>query len=96
MATTSAVKAGLDEIAFAIRTQRTMMEQAKAKAAGASTALDSIPSGYADVIATIQAYASDTTDQFELLSKAELAKLTTEFIALKAHADAVAGLDLDS
>lgn len=95
MATASQVKAGLDEIASLIRDQRAVMEKVKSNAALASVALAEIPTVYADVIATIDAYAANSTDYFERLAKAEKAKMATEFTALKTDADAVAAVDLN-
>lgn len=94
MASTSEVKAGLDDIAAAIRENRTVMAGCKAKAATVSTSLDGLATDYADVVNTINGYASDTTDAFEMVAKAELAKLVAEFGALKGVSDAVAAIDL--
>jgi lysophospholipase L1-like esterase len=94
MATPSQVKAGLDEIAELIRGQRAVMEKVKSNAAGASAELAAIPTEYADVIATIDAYAANSTDYFERLAKAEKAKMAAEFTALKADADAVVAIEL--
>jgi hypothetical protein len=96
MATPSQVKAGLDAIADLISGQRAVMEKVKSNAVGASAALGAIPTNFADVIATIDAYAANSTDYFERLAKAEKAKMATEFTALKADADAVAALDLNN
>jgi len=91
MATTSEVKAGLDDIAKAIRMERLAMKSAKKQMAVGRDSLDGIPARFADVITTVNAYG--TTDAFELLSKAEFAKLATEFVALRGASDtAVAGL----
>jgi hypothetical protein len=95
MASASQVKAGLDEIASLIREQRAVMEKVKSNAAIVSAGLAAIPADYADVIATIDAYAAGSTDYFERLAKAEKAKLAAEFTALKADADAVAAVNLD-
>lgn len=94
MATSSQVKTTLDEIAMIIREQRAVMEKVKSNAALASTALGDLPTVYADVVATIQAYG--TTNAFEALAKAELAKLAAEYTALKADADTVAAIDLNN
>lgn len=93
MATSSQVKAGLDEIAEKIRDQRAVMEKVKSNAAGASTVLGALQTEYADVIATVQAYG--TSNAFEALAKAELGKLSAEYTALKADADAVAAINLN-
>lgn len=94
MATSSEVKAGLDNIAQTIRDSRSTMNSAKAKAQSASTELAELATTYADVVNTINAYPSNTTDAFEQVAKAELAKMVTEFTALKSAADAVAATDL--
>lgn len=94
MATASQVKAGLDEIAQIIRAQRAVMEKVKSNAGGASETLAAIPTDYADVLSTINGYSAESTDYFERLAKAELAKMTAEFAALKQDADAVAAVDL--
>lgn len=96
MATPSEVKAGLDEIAQAIRAERDVVKKVISNAALAASALDSVPAAYADVIGTIGGYAADTTNPFEQVAKAELDKLTAEFIALKGHADGIASTDLDT
>jgi len=91
MATSSEVKAGLDEIALVIKTARSRLSAAKAQVSSQNSTIDGLPVTYADLIATINAYG--TADAFEALSKAELAKLITEFMALNADVDlAVADL----
>lgn len=94
MATSSQVKAGLDDIARAIREAREVMEKVKSNAALAAATLAGLPTEYADVIATIQAMGA--TNDFDKLAKASLAKLSAEYTALKVHADAVAATDLDA
>lgn len=94
MATSSEVKVGMDAIAARLAEQRQTMLKVKSNAQGASAALASIPADFADVIATVQAYG--TTNVFEAHAKAELAKMTAEFNALKTKADAVAAVDLNS
>lgn len=84
MATASQVKAGLDDIATVIRTERQAMISCKARVTAADNSLAALPTTYADVLAAINGFAVDSTDTFERLAKAELAKLTTEFQALKA------------
>jgi hypothetical protein len=54
--------------------------------------LAAIPTDFASVISAVQAFG--TTDPYEAAVKAKLAKLTTEFNALKTVADAVAGANL--
>jgi hypothetical protein len=88
MANPSEVKAGLDNIAQAIVGQRLVVAKAIQNAGVASASLADLPTTYADVIATINGYG--TADAFEAVSKAELAKMTEEFIALKAVADQIA------
>ena len=87
MATTSEVKAGLDAIADKIAAVRTRFASAKSSIEGGSATLGAIPTDYADVIATINAYTP--TGAFETLAQDEKAKLQTEFVALKAEIDAL-------
>jgi len=90
MATPSEVKSGLDEIAEFIRARRVTMKGYKTGAASVVTDLDGLATAYSDLITTVNGYG--TSDAFEALSKAELAKLTTEFGALKTQAQTVAGI----
>lgn len=90
MASYSEVKAGLDHVATVIRDQRAVMLKSKSNAALASAALGALPTEFADVVATINAYG--TANAAEALAKADLAKLTTEFQALKTLADQVAAI----
>lgn len=92
MATYSQVKSALDEVAATIRDQRSVMEKVKSNAGSASTELAALPTTYADVVATINAYG--TANASEALAKAELAKLQAEFQALKTTADNVAAINL--
>lgn len=98
MATPSEVKAGLDDIAQEIRTERQALKTVKARATAALNALNGIPTKYAPLIGEIDAY--DGSDAFETLAKAEKAKLAAEFTALKAKAqqasDALSGIDFAS
>ena len=86
----SEVKASLDDVAGIIREQRLITLKAKAAAAASSAVLGDLPTKYADVIATINAYG--TTNAAEALAKADLAKLTTEFQTLKALTDQLAAI----
>ena len=94
MATSSEVKTALDAVAAEISKNRSRMAGVKSTATDVSVALGALPTVHADVIATINAYG--TTNAFEALSKAELAKLAAEYTALKADADAVAAIDLNT
>ncbi|MER8567621.1 hypothetical protein NKH85_17095 [Mesorhizobium sp. M0924] len=94
MATTSEVEVGMSAIAARLSEQRQVMLKVKANAGTASTALAAIPNDFADVIATVTAYG--TSNAYEGTIKAQLTKMTTEFNALKAKADAVAAVDLNS
>lgn len=93
MASTSEVKSGLNEVAQIIADQRAVLAKAQQNAANASAALAAISTDYSDVAATINAYG--TTNAFEALSKAEFAKLQTEFTALKSAADSIVAVALD-
>ncbi len=94
MATASEMKAGLDDIASIIRSQRDNMKEVKSTASSVSAELAGITTKYADVIATIDAIPANTTDNFERVVKAEKAKLAAEFTALKTKADTVAAMDM--
>ena len=87
MATTSQVKAALDDISQSIKTERQAFASAKARILAASSNLAAIPTVVSDVIATIDGYAP--TGAFETLAKDERAKLGTEFTALKSEIDAL-------
>jgi hypothetical protein len=87
MATSSQVKSALDAIAEAIALNRSRLVAAKGTAGEVSSTLGGLPTQYADVISTINAYT--TTDAFENLSKAELAKLSSEFTGLTSAANAI-------
>ena len=95
MATTSEIKTGLDAIAQSIAAQRKIMKTIKSSGGNVSDELANIPTAYVDVIATVNAFAVDTTDAFEKNAMAEFAKLTTEFQALKSKADTVKNLNLN-
>lgn len=92
MATYSEVKAGLDEIAGAVREARNVMARAKSSAALASSHLGELATTYADVVATVQAYGAGNAA--EAAAKAELNKLIVEYQALKTVADQVAAANL--
>ena len=81
MATASQVKAGLNDAAQTIRTERQALAQAKARIAAAEANLAAIPTVFADVIQTVNGYG--TQDAFEAVAKAELAKLNAEYETLK-------------
>jgi len=87
MATVTEVKKGLDDMATIIVAERQAFALAKARISNASGNLGLIPTQYADVLATIDAYTP--TGAFETLAQDEKAKLTTEFQALKAAIDAL-------
>jgi len=87
MATTSEIKAGLDEISGKIKTVRERFEAAKNGIIASSTALGAITTAHSDVLTTIDAFTP--TGAFETLAKDEKAKLQTEFVALKAQLDAL-------
>lgn len=92
MATTSEIDVGMDAIAQRIYDQRQVMLKVKQNATNASTALAAIPTDFAAVLAAVNAFG--TSDPYEAATKAKLAKLTTEFNALKTVTDAVAGANL--
>ena len=82
MATTSVVKAGLDDISAALRAERAACKQAKNRIAAARTAIANLNTTFADLFATIDAFDEETTDVFEQLAQAEKALLLTEGTAL--------------
>ena len=92
MSTSSEVKSGLDAVAANIAGNRDKLAACVDTAGQVSVDLANLPTAFADVVATIQAYTP--TGAFETLAKDELAKLTAEFAALKADADAIAAVDL--
>lgn len=92
MATPSQVKTGLDAVSGVIVKARERMAVAKASATEVSASLAGLATAYADVIATVNGYG--TSDVFEAQAKAELAKLTSEFQALKTIVDAVAAINV--
>lgn len=91
MATSSEVKAALDDISQSIRTERQALKNAKARIATAQNNLNAIPTIFSDALTTIGDFTP--TGDFESLAKDELAKMTSEFLALKADA-ALAVTDL--
>jgi hypothetical protein len=80
MATISEVKAGLDDIATAIRTERQAVINADQRKVDAKSNLELLATVHAATIAEINGYSGN--DPFEALSKDELAKLIAEFQAL--------------
>lgn len=86
MATTSEVKAGLDDIAQRIREAINNMTAAKVRLQTAKDDLAALPTDYGDVVATINGYTP--TGALETLAQDELAKLTAEFVALSSSIDA--------
>jgi hypothetical protein len=81
-------KAGLDDIAAAIRTERQAFENAKARISTAYSNLVALPTDHADVIAEIQALGTDAAEE---VAKAEYELLVTEFIDLRDEIDAARG-----
>jgi hypothetical protein len=90
MASYSEVKAGLDAVAVTIRDARTALLKCKSEASVISGNLSALPTTYSDVVTTVQAYG--TTNAAEALAKADLAKLTAEFQALKTISDGIAAI----
>jgi hypothetical protein len=88
MATPSEVKAGLDDIAQDIRTQRAALTAAISQAAVVEAGLHNLAQRYAGVVETVNGYGVDNA--FEAVSKAELAALTGEFVELLNRATAAA------
>lgn len=95
MATSSEIKTALDAVAKDIASKRSRLKAVVAEAADVSAALASLPTIYSDVIATINGFPANTTDTFEALQKAELAKLSTEFTGMKTKSDQIAALNFN-
>lgn len=95
MATSSEIKAALDAVAKDIAAKRARLKAVVSEAADISAALASLPTVYQGVIATINAFPANTTDTFEALQKAELAKLSAEFTAMKGKVDQIAAVDFN-
>ena len=87
MATYSEVMTGIDEISAQIRAVQTRYDSAKSTIVAGSATLGNIPTKYADVIATINAYTP--TGALETLAVDQKSKLQSEFTALKATIDAL-------
>lgn len=85
MATSSEVKAGMDNIAQSISSSRAVVKEAIELLGQAKESLNGIPANYADVLATITAYVP--TGEAETLYKDELANMTVEFLALVAEVE---------
>ncbi len=82
MATDSEVKGALRDVEIMIRTERQAAVNAKARIGTGEGNLGSIPSVFADAIATINAYTG--SDPTVLLRQDQIAKTTAEYLALKA------------
>ena len=85
MATPSEVKAGLDDVAQEIRTERKALIDAQARVQAAKNNLSNIPTKYNDLIATINNYTG--ADEFEVQAQADKTRLQSEFQALETKAD---------
>ena len=88
MATTSEVKAGLNKASTTIATMRARLVNYKKGFANEASTLGNFVAdlGLNDIVTEINGYAP--TGAFETLSKDELARLVTEFQALKVDVDA--------
>lgn len=84
---TSDVIVQLQQVSTRISTQRAALSSVINGAKAASTALGAIPTDFAALVSAINAYG--TSDANEAYAKATLAKLTSEFNALKTTADAI-------
>lgn len=92
MTTSSKVRSDLDAIGQAIVKSRARLAECQRTAKEVSAALSVLPQTYSGAVTAVGKYGS--TDAFEAVSKAELAKLTSELNALKADADAIAAINL--
>ena len=84
----SGIKTGLTEIAKEINLRRTQVVEAKRMLESVVSELGALSETYSVIIAEIGTLGSDASD---LLYKDELAKLTTEFVALVASANGAIG-----
>ena len=84
--TTSQVKSGLDALGQNISGNQGRAGDIKAQLSDLIAKLDAIPADSASLIAVINGYTP--TGPFEELAQDELAKLTTEFTALKSAVQA--------
>ncbi len=80
-------KTALNEIAAQITAVETRFASAKSTMEGGAAALAAIPTKYALELAEIDAYTG--ADAAETVSKAEKAKLTTDFLALQSRINAL-------
>jgi len=87
MAEVSDVKNELIEISKTIDDVGEAFSAEKTRIEALSAQLGALPTVHADVLAEIDLYTP--TGPFETLAQDEKAKLTTEFVALKAAIDAV-------
>lgn len=94
MATTSEIEVGMAALSARLSDQRQVALKLKASAGSASQALAAIPTDFADVISTVNAFGAGNA--YEVALKAKLGKLTAEFTALKTKVDAIAAVDLNS
>ena len=83
MSTTAQVNISLDEIEKVINSMRGQGTQAKAALVNANAQLGALATTYAAIITAINAYTPDGA--LETLQQDRLAKLITEFTALKAE-----------
>lgn len=79
--TASQVKTELDEVAGIIASARKTFSGCRSQIAAQLAKLQNIPTKYTDLITTTSNYG--TSDAFEALSKAEVAKLQAEYVVLR-------------
>lgn len=84
MATTSEVKAGLDDVAAEIRAERQALKTASARVSASVSNLNALATKYAALVSTVNGYTP--TGAFETAAKDELTKLASEFTSLKTKA----------
>ena len=84
--TTSQVKSGLDALSNLIQSHQDAKESLKTALTSLESQLNAIPTDSGPLITEIGTFTP--TGEFEGVAKDELAKLTTEFIALKASVTA--------
>lgn len=88
VATPSEVATGLAAMAETVAAKRLVLKKAIQNTKSASDDLTALPVEWKEVIDTIQAYPGD--DAAQLYAKAQLAALTSEFLALQATLNEIA------
>jgi hypothetical protein len=86
MATSTEVNVGLYNLSLNITNIRQSLQRAKEQMTKAVNNINALSTNYNDIITTINGYTP--TGAFEQVTQDELGKITTEYQALKADAEA--------